>query len=396
VCIAGAGPAGIVLALALERAGLSTVLLEAGLLDEPGPNGRDAYSGEVTGLAYPLRASRLRWFGGTTNHWGGWCMPLNEIDYSRRPGSPLPSWPIGPADVAPFVEAASTWCELSSSQFDAYQGITNPAEQLLFAGDEMFTDQLFRFSPPTNFGKSYRQEVADSTTIRCVYNATLVSMEHEVGIVRDALAASPEGDTVKIIAQRFVLAMGGIENPRFLLHLADTTGANFGQASGLVGACFMDHFGFAPGYLEASSGLRYDRHQVRGAPVMPVITVRPEVQQNLNLPSIRIEATPVGFSPELPHAFFHNPGILGALRNNAARYSLIMNVEPTAHADSRITLGNERDAFGIRRIRLCWQVLSRIIWTRSDSWRCSSRHSAGKAWGVCSVHGDSKANTANG
>jgi flavin-dependent dehydrogenase len=50
VCIAGAGPAGIVLALTLAELGLSSVLLEAGALDQPGPQGLDPYQGEVTGL----------------------------------------------------------------------------------------------------------------------------------------------------------------------------------------------------------------------------------------------------------------------------------------------------------------------------------------------------------
>ena len=39
VCIVGAGPAGISLSLALARAGVSSILLEGGLLDGPGSYG---------------------------------------------------------------------------------------------------------------------------------------------------------------------------------------------------------------------------------------------------------------------------------------------------------------------------------------------------------------------
>ena len=27
---------------------------------------------------------RLRYFGGSTNHWGGWCLPLDTIDFETR------------------------------------------------------------------------------------------------------------------------------------------------------------------------------------------------------------------------------------------------------------------------------------------------------------------------
>jgi choline dehydrogenase-like flavoprotein len=35
-------------------------------------------------VEYPLAESRLRFFGGTTNHWGGWCRPLLPIDFEGR------------------------------------------------------------------------------------------------------------------------------------------------------------------------------------------------------------------------------------------------------------------------------------------------------------------------
>ena len=28
-----------------------------------------------------LGASRLRHFGGTSGHWGGWCRPLDPVDF---------------------------------------------------------------------------------------------------------------------------------------------------------------------------------------------------------------------------------------------------------------------------------------------------------------------------
>ena len=57
------------------------------------------------------------------------------------------------------------------------------------------------------------------------------------------------GDEVAIRADRFVLAAGGIENPRLLLlSAADPAGAP-GNAAGLVGRYFTDHAFVDPGTL---------------------------------------------------------------------------------------------------------------------------------------------------
>ena len=357
VCIAGGGPAGIVLALALEKYGISSVLLEGGLLDSPGESGKDAYRGEVTGLKYPLAASRLRWFGGSSNHWGGWCKPLDAIDFTRRPAAPLPSWPIDPADLAPYQSRAADWCELASDKFENDAVMSDPGEQLLFDTGPHFRSRMFRFSPPTRFGAVYREAIRESELIDAVFNATLVSMTSDGDAVGRAVAVSPEGERLEIDAQRFVLAMGGIENPRLLLHLARTEGGVFGQPSTYLGACFMDHFGFFPGYLVASEGLKHFRHRQSGNPVSAAITASEEFQLEQDLPSICMFATPDSPSTELPHAYFGNPGLLGAARDPTARYRLQMIVEPTAHMASRIKLSESRDEFGIPRVILDWRVM---------------------------------------
>ena len=358
VCIVGAGPAGIVLALTLENHGISSVLLEGGLLDSSGKAGRDAYKGEVVGLHYPLSSSRLRWFGGTSNIWGGWCKALDPIDYTRRPDAPLPSWPINVEDLAPYQEKAVEWVELASNNFENDFIMSDPASQLLFDTGPQFQTRMFRFSPPTMFGKVYRSEVQESELIDGIYNANVVSMTSAGDAVDTALAVSPEGDQLEVSADRLILSMGGIENARLLMHLADSEGGVFGSPSEYLGACFMDHFGFSPGYLAASEGLKHFRHQQQeGAPILPAITAREDFQMEKNLPSICLMARPDSPAAELPPAYFTNPGIMGEASASNSRYRLQLIIEPTAHIASRITLGVNKDAFGVPRVVLDWRVL---------------------------------------
>jgi len=357
ICIAGAGPAGIVLALTLAELGLSSVLLEAGALDPPGPQGLDPYQGEVTGLHYPLSGSRLRYFGGTSNHWGGWCKPLDAADFTRRSTAPLPSWPISLQELDSHYRKSLEWCEIANGDFQASSSVADPDGQLLFSADPEFSTGIFRFSPPTRFGKRYLEAIENNELVHCFNNANLVSLEFTGDSIKAAHAANLSGDSLEIRADQFILAMGGIENARFLLHLAATSNAGFGTGSNLLGCCFMDHFGFHPGYLAAHSGLKYYRHEHDGSELLPVITATRDLQQEFDLPSLCMAATPDAPSPQLPPAYFANPGILGSSPADAVRYRLQIICEPTAHAASRISLTDNKDAFGIGRVNLDWQIL---------------------------------------
>ncbi|MFS4417362.1 FAD-dependent oxidoreductase [Maribacter sp. 2307ULW6-5] len=85
ICIIGAGAAGITLALELDRLGHKVLLLESGTF-EYDAEVQEMNKGENVGQPYfPLASSRLRFFGGTTNHWTGQCSILDEQDFKERP-----------------------------------------------------------------------------------------------------------------------------------------------------------------------------------------------------------------------------------------------------------------------------------------------------------------------
>src|SRR6185437_10052418 len=78
------------------------------------------YRGRNVGLPYfDLDVCQLRYFGGNTNGWGGWCRPLDPIDLEPRPWLGLDGWPIPGAELAPYYRRAYALCELPSDDFDA-------------------------------------------------------------------------------------------------------------------------------------------------------------------------------------------------------------------------------------------------------------------------------------
>ena len=81
--IIGGGPAGISLALQLEKQNKRVLIIEVG--DEVETDIiQDRNLGKVIGDKYfDLRNSRGRRFGGTSNKWGGSCTPLDEADFKE-------------------------------------------------------------------------------------------------------------------------------------------------------------------------------------------------------------------------------------------------------------------------------------------------------------------------
>ena len=107
VCIVGAGAAGITLALELARqGGVRVCLLESGDFEFDAQT-QALYKGEVVGHPYyDLDILRLRFFGGTTNHWAGACRPLDPVDFERRDGVPESGWPFGSEELNPYYARA--------------------------------------------------------------------------------------------------------------------------------------------------------------------------------------------------------------------------------------------------------------------------------------------------
>ena len=108
VAIVGGGPAGISLALALAPAPLHMTLLESGGMVFDGKT-QALYDGRESGYPYlKLDASRLRYLGGCTNHWGGWCRPLSAIDFEARDWMPHSGWPFARSEIAPYFKRAQS------------------------------------------------------------------------------------------------------------------------------------------------------------------------------------------------------------------------------------------------------------------------------------------------
>lgn len=241
-CVVGAGPAGITLALELAKSGVRIALLEGGDREITSES-QDVYQGEILGAEYTdLDVSRLRYLGGTTGHWGGQCIRLDDRDFEARDDVPLSGWPITYEDLRPYEEAANKILNLTS-----FGRIRRPLdENLEIITDRWSSDRAFydiKNTEPIRFGSRSLADLEAEKRIDLVLNAnaTGVLVDAATGRISEVKVENYSGQKRLVRADHFILAMGGIENSRFLLQLNSEQNNQFGNQGDMVGRCFMVH-----------------------------------------------------------------------------------------------------------------------------------------------------------
>lgn len=241
IVIIGSGPAGITLSVQLAQLGIESLILEAGGEDFSADS-QDVYIGRVIGDDYyDLDLTRLRYFGGSSNHWEGWCRPLDAHDFLPREDIPGYGWPIRKTDLDPYAAMANEILEI-------------PAVRKQLIGDDLIEVE-FAFSPPVRFGEKYRDFLARSDKAHIVFDAPVQSLEAGNGRIRHAVVATPDGDRILVSGRSFVLCTGGIENSRLLLWSNETSSAPVVSTPATLGRYWMEHPHSYAGAAEISARL---------------------------------------------------------------------------------------------------------------------------------------------
>lgn len=257
ICVVGAGPVGISIALALADQGIDVLLLEAGGTERTATS-QDHYRGSVAdpALHSPPDEYRERRLGGSTTIWGGRCMPFDPIDFEPRDWIPDSGWPIGADALASYYPRANRLCEAGAFAYTVETAFTRPTRPMIagFTGETFTTDTLERFSCPTDFGRRYRDRLAASPRIRLVLNAAVTTIEANANAVTGLAVRSAGGGTIAVRADHVVLAAGGLETTRLMLASRDVHPAGIGNAHDVLGRYYMCHIAGTMGLFSAAGG----------------------------------------------------------------------------------------------------------------------------------------------
>ncbi len=207
VIILGSGPAGITTALELSKdPSLKIAVIESGLL-EPHPTIQTLASvqlhGDLTDDYFPMHTQRC--FGGSSTIWGGFCAVLEKRAFTAQ------AWPIPYQEINRWYPAAARIIELPDN---AYRQPTVAIE-----GTTELVYKPFYMSPPVRFNKKYHSFFQHHPRVDLILGTTglrLITRGRTVTAVELQDSLAPQLSPTLVSADTFVLACGGVGNPRVL------------------------------------------------------------------------------------------------------------------------------------------------------------------------------------
>ena len=256
ICVIGAGAAGITFALELMGSGLRTLVVESGGISGPDQATQALAGGESVGrpvqsLVDPLslETTRLRWLGGTTNHWAGFCRPLEAIDFEVRDHLAVSGWPIDRAALAPYWERAAGYCRITDAEHDPDVWAERLGLPPALPTTPAVRSTVFQIAAFMRFGEAYLADLRSATDVEVLLWANTVNLATTDGTSIDAVdLRTLAGQSLRVEARSYVLACGGLENPRLMLASTDADPAGVGNANDLVGRHFAEHLQVAGGF----------------------------------------------------------------------------------------------------------------------------------------------------
>ncbi|MEM9837940.1 MAG: GMC oxidoreductase, partial [Pseudomonadota bacterium] len=284
-------------------------------------------------------------------------------------------WPISYEETYRHLDGAKEILDIADKPLEGYS----------FEGwtDKRFRIATYALSKPTRFGIKYRQEIEESEAITCLYNANATDLDiSDDGSRADKVKiAGYDGRREEVSAARFVVALGGLENPRFMLNSVDKNGQALGNESDWVGRTFMEHFQCRFGIftqMDESFWSQYmsPLHRGNGRPLLPsfelmeregiangTVSIHPasktkfygrlammrRVRRDVNCTVPRLKA---GIQASGQNLICDGEGYFGSI------------LEHLPNRDSRVMVDpNDLDPFGKGRMRLKYEILDRDLHT---------------------------------
>jgi hypothetical protein len=218
VLIIGSGPAGLTLALELEKKNIKTVIIEAGG-EEYNEKSQSFYKINTKDVALKdISNSRLRQFGGTSSIWGGWCKPLSDLDFKN--------FGLNLNQIKKYQKKA---CEVLSIENSFRESVIN----------EDFNQIEFQYSK-VSFYEKYFNQIKKSKNIKLILNTQLSHFDGKNNRIENAICISNK-KLSKIKVKKFILCCGGIENSRILLW-SQIQNKNLFDKDLKIGKFWMTHY----------------------------------------------------------------------------------------------------------------------------------------------------------
>jgi choline dehydrogenase-like flavoprotein len=397
ICIVGAGAAGVALARDMMNAGHDICLIEGGGMDFE-ERTQSLFDGRNIGMEYyDLDHARLRFFGGTTNIWGGRNVPLDPIDFEKRDWVPHSGWPITLDDLQDYYRIAHESLELG--EFDYETGIWEKLNLSPIDFDpEKITTRFWRFDGlAERFNSRRHDNLVNADNVKVVLHANVVALQatENASAITGLDAACLNGTKLQVNARHFVLACGAIENARLLLASNSVESNGIGNQHDQLGRYFMEHPHGRVARIETSDpaafwALYRKRYPKTGVPLAPALVMPPSLQKRLGVlnsaATFKLEKDPSKGATvskrvylNLKHSLSPTksgrrlwqtwrsaqdwlqrhvsmPLLRTGVKLNRMGLYVMARAEQAPNPESRVCLSTEKDALGSHRADLDWRL----------------------------------------
>jgi choline dehydrogenase-like flavoprotein len=397
ICVIGGGASGIAIANEFNNSKFNTVVLESGSLNYDSKI-QELYDGELTysGFGFKKNSSgvltndRLRYFGGTTGHWGGMVAPFDDIDFKQRTWVPNSGWPFNRNDLIPYYNRASKLLGIpkynfdSLSNYNSFRNFTNSSEETI--NTKLFFDAST--GKKLRFGDIFLKQFKDSKNIRLFLNATVTNLKvnHEGRFVESLIVNknNPNEKKITIKSKVYILSCGAIENARILL-LSDSVFKNgLCNDNDLVGRFFQQH-GYTPNINNHIHMLinnkkifdLYGVHKFKNTNAWGFLTLSPKLQEknkllnsyfSINNWSPIIEDDKITRSMKRNYIkFLNNLGINSPNKWYSVKSVMLHEQEPNFY--NRVSLSDDRDWLNQRKVKITSQISDLQIQTMISTFR---------------------------
>ena len=405
ICIVGAGPAGLVAAVGLAKRGKRVVVLESGPIGDSGWSD-DLNAVDTEALTYKGAAvGRRRDLGGTSQLWGGRLIPLTDHDLAERDYLGLQKWPIDGAEIYRYAPAVEALFKLrgGATSYESLQQAGVGIRELIRSSDEIVS----RSPKIVSFGQRnvytlLASEVRASGNITIYSSATTTAIEIDAatGRANRIIASGMHGRTIRVRADRIVLAAGTLESTRQLLLIDRVSDGRVFAGMARPGEHFVDHLAMDVGpaprfkaqmiaYLLGHStpgGMRRVAHFELAPAVqreagigsaylcLRLHTDSGQIEQarhylrDLRMPDRGHQKLPLGSIVPVTQALlwrtFHGERLLPHFMHVSAE----IRIEQAPADANRLSLSNQTDRLGVARIKLDWALGGADIRTFSTAY----------------------------
>ena len=385
ICIIGAGAAGISIALEWINSGYTVVLLEGGGF-EYDQDVQELYNGEVTGQNYyPLMSTRIHMFGGSTNCWGGFCSPLDDIDFKKRDWVDNSGWPITNKELEEYYRRSKKVLELHANDYSLeYWQKQDPSLVKFPFDNELISNKMWQFSPPSRFLEIYKDIITESQNIKLYTYANVMNItaNQTNSKIREVEIKNGVGKSHIVRANQFILACGAIQNARILLASNKQMSKGIGNENDLVGRYFMEHFELETSEVWFSN--EYPMKLYKNIPgetkARAELCLNESIQEKYKVLNGTISFVPLAKSKSwMPliekqhndpfHNYSNSSNSIGDkikrkfsklkeknIKNIENAYAIFTRMEQEPKSFSRICLNAEKDSLGMPKAHLKWNL----------------------------------------